>query len=510
LHWRIILRNIASNWTSYLVTALIGFFLTPVILHSLGTTGYGLWTLVISLTGYFGLLDLGIRSSVGRFVARYVALDDENRVNRIVSSALLMLATAGLVGLLLTGIAVRFFFGAFHIEQQYEFPARIAMLMTGLNMCCALPLGVFSAVLVALERFDILSAVTVIGELVRALLVVIALKLGYGLIVLASIALFISVAEYSAMLIFAKLLYRPLKLSVAAIDRAAIKDLFNFGIFRFISIVATQLIFYSDSVVLGVLLGASAITYFSIAGSLVNYGRNIVSVVTDTLYPMATRMDAKQDISGLQQLLFVGTKLALLVCVPICIGFMFLGRHFIALWMGGAYASSAAILLVLTIPQFGAMSQYASTLVLAGMAKHRVLAYLALAEGLANLGLSIVLARKIGLMGVAWGTVIPDLICMSLIVPLYTSRILKVDVGTYLRRAYLGPLSSAIPTAAVAYAFSRVIDRPSWIGFAGEVLAMCGVFASISAFTCFDSDQRSSIIRRVRNLIPGEALVRES
>ena len=58
---RVILRNIFSNWTGYLITILVGFFLAPFVLHHLGNTGYGVWTLVLSLTGYFGLLDLGIR-----------------------------------------------------------------------------------------------------------------------------------------------------------------------------------------------------------------------------------------------------------------------------------------------------------------------------------------------------------------------------------------------------------------------------------------------------------------
>src|SRR5687767_14498774 len=107
-----------SNWTSYLVTAAVGFVLAPVIVHSLGDTGYGLWTLVLAMTGYFGLLDLGIRSSVGRFVTRYMALDDERSVNRTVSTAFVILGLGGVLAFLATlGITV-FLFDSFRIEPD--------------------------------------------------------------------------------------------------------------------------------------------------------------------------------------------------------------------------------------------------------------------------------------------------------------------------------------------------------------------------------------------------------
>src|SRR5438094_959115 len=117
-----------SNWTSYLVTAVISFMVAPIVVHSLGDTGYGLWTLVVSL------------------------------------------------------------------------------------------------------------------------------KLGFGLVALALIGLLLTAIQYSAMAAFAKTLYRPLRVSLRLVDRSSLRDLFSFGVYRFIWIVANQLIFYSDSVVIGMYL----------------------------------------------------------------------------------------------------------------------------------------------------------------------------------------------------------------------------------------------------------------
>lgn len=476
---------------------MVGFTLAPIVVHSLGNTGYGLWTLVLSLTGYFGLLDLGIRSSVGRFVARYIALNDHERVNRTVNTAMIMLTCGGALALTVTILVIQFFYGSFKIEPQFASAGRTALLLTGLNTSLILPLSVFSSILIALERFDVLAGVTIAGEVLRAFLVVTFLKLGFGIVSLALISLGITVFEYSAIGICATQFYRPLKLGFHLADRGTLKELFSFGIFRFIWVVANQLIFYSDTVVIGLFLSTGAITYYAIAGSLINYGRNVVSLVTDTLYPTATRMDAKQDVAGLQNLLILGTKIALLVAIPLCLGFVFLGKQFIILWMGPAYASSAVFLAVLTIPQLGSMSQYASALILAGMAKHRVLAYFALAEGVANLILSIILVRKIGLIGVAWGTVIPDLLCTTVLVPLYTLHMLKLDLWDYIRKAFVRPLLAGIPTAAIAYTLPGMIGNPSWVRFAGEVGAVGGSFLLTSYFVCLDRKQREAVMNKL-------------
>jgi O-antigen/teichoic acid export membrane protein len=402
------------------------------------------------------------------------------------------------------------FFPAFHVEPQFQAAGRTALLLTGLNMGLILPLGVFSAILVGLERFDILSGITVAGELTRAVLVFTFLKAGYGLISLAVIGLVITISVYSAIIISAKVLCRPLKVNLRLVNRTTLSELFGFGIHRFLWIVANQVIFYSDSLVIGYFLGAGSITVFAIAGSLINYGRNVVSLVTDTFYPAATRLDERQDLAGLRELLIAGTRVALLVAIPLCLGLIFLGKQFIILWMGKPYASSAVFLTVLAIPQLSAMSQYVSALVLAGMAKHRALAYLALAEGAANLALSIYLVRKIGLIGVAWGTVIPDLVCMTVIVPLYTLRILKMGVGEYVARAYVGPALCAIPTGITAYAFSRFIEDPSWPLFGGEVLIITGMFAMISYFVCLTDGERDSLREKVQRFFNRDVVVNET
>jgi O-antigen/teichoic acid export membrane protein len=499
-----------SNSAGYATTAVIGFLLAPLVVHALGNTGYGLWTLILSLTGYFGLLDLGIRSSVGRFVARYLALNDEDSLNRTVSTAVLVLSCCGLLALTASLIVALIFFDAFHVAIHYRSAARLALVITGVNVTCILPLSVFSAVLIGLERFDIVSGISIVSEVVRAVLVVIALKFGGELVALALISLLMTAIQYSAMIAFAKALHRRLRVRLGLVDMATVRRLFGFSVFRFIWIVANQLIFYSDSIVIGAFLGAAAITPFAIAGSLINYGRNVVSLVTDTLAPSASRMDAVADVNGLRRLLVIGTRISLAIAVPLCIGYFFLGGHFIGLWMGKAYVSSAVFLAVLTIPQITSMSQYTSALILAGMARHRALAYLAITEGIANLALSIVLVQKYGLIGVAWGTVIPNVVLNGVVVPIYTLGVLQMSAWEYIRRAFVRPLACGIPAALLAFGFWRLGDTVSWFVFLIEAAGVTAVFAGCAYFIGLERTERSRLVTNVNIILRREVAAHEA
>src|SRR3954453_20056154 len=102
---RQILRNVGSTWFALGLNVVVGILLSPYILHRLGDDAFGLWILIFSATGYYGLFDLGIRSSIVRFVAKYSANDENEQLNRLVNTAIFSYSLIGLTALVLTFIA---------------------------------------------------------------------------------------------------------------------------------------------------------------------------------------------------------------------------------------------------------------------------------------------------------------------------------------------------------------------------------------------------------------------
>ena len=93
----VFVRNIFSNTAGFLVTAAVALFLAKYVQEALGKSANGVWQVLIALTGYYALLDLGVRSAVGQYVTRYSATGDIDSVNRTLNTALrLLLCVAGL------------------------------------------------------------------------------------------------------------------------------------------------------------------------------------------------------------------------------------------------------------------------------------------------------------------------------------------------------------------------------------------------------------------------------
>jgi O-antigen/teichoic acid export membrane protein len=69
----------------------IAFLLSPFLIHTLGDTQYGVWSVIAALTGYMALLDLGVSSAVAKYVSKYKALNDYRSLNIVMSTGLAIL-----------------------------------------------------------------------------------------------------------------------------------------------------------------------------------------------------------------------------------------------------------------------------------------------------------------------------------------------------------------------------------------------------------------------------------
>jgi O-antigen/teichoic acid export membrane protein len=167
-------KNVGAAWLSLLVHLVTGFFLSAYILHKLGDVAFGLWVLVFSLTGYYGLFDFGIRTSVIRYAAGFAATRDEERLTRFVNNSLAAYCVIGFLTLGVTGLA-SFYLGAlFLISPALLRTGEWLHLIVGAEVALGFPASVFAGILEGFQKFSWQSSTQVVFTLLRAVLIVVS------------------------------------------------------------------------------------------------------------------------------------------------------------------------------------------------------------------------------------------------------------------------------------------------------------------------------------------------
>jgi O-antigen/teichoic acid export membrane protein len=485
-----IVKNVFSTWTGYFVAFAINFFLSPYVVHHLGNTGYGTWTLISSLTGYLGLLDFGVRGAVTRYVVKFHTIQDNESASRVASSGMLIFAASGLFAIAIaTGLSV-FAVGKFRIPPSYYSAAQIVLVVAGLNVAASLLGGVFGGIIAALQRFDVLNGTDVFVSLCRALVIVGALHRGNGLVTLACIQLLFTVVRGVVNYALSRRLYPGLKISFARADCSHARMIFAFSVYMFLIQVSGDLIFYADTVVIGAFLPVALITFFVIGGNLVEYTRVILTGISFPLGPLASQLEAKGDVAGLKETLLTSTRLGTAVVVPILVTFMIRGGTFIGLWMGSQYIEvSGHILRILTLLMFFIAGTHLAGSVTLGIGKHKPLVLVRGLEGLCNLGLSILWVRTMGIAGVAWGTTIPG-IAFCFFWPWYMHKILDIRPIQFIVDCWLRPWSCLIPFAVATYGVERWWPVSRLLMFFLQIVLILPVALAGIWFGCVDRKHR--------------------
>ncbi len=79
-------KSIGSNWVVTVASIVMVYFLTPFTIHRLGDDGYGTWNLINAITGYLGLLVLGVPMASVRYFSQHIAKGDDRKLNEAIGS----------------------------------------------------------------------------------------------------------------------------------------------------------------------------------------------------------------------------------------------------------------------------------------------------------------------------------------------------------------------------------------------------------------------------------------
>lgn len=503
---RVLFRNVLSNWLGFACQIAIAFFLTPFVLHSLGDANYGIWMLVLGLTGYYGLLDIGFRAGITQFVTRHLARRDFDRMNATISTAILALSGCGVI-IAIASVALSWLAPlAFAIPPEAVAGAQYCIVVIGLSTAIQFVFFPFSSVFAATQRYDISNAIGVATRLFSAAATVLVLRSGGGLAELSLVYGATNIAGYLIRWRVSYLILPQLRVSLRSASMTSLGAIASFGIWSFLSQSAVQLKTYSSTLIIGFFMPLEAIAPFAIATGLVGHFESIFRSFAVVFFPAATHLDATGDNSALKKMYLYGSRtLLLLAFVMASVGVVWTNEFF-TLWIGPEFVSDArftsvSLLFWLSLAAcIAVVAQKIGNQILLGTRRVKWLAILLVVEAIANLSLAISLIPFLGLLGAALAALLPAIVFQGLIHPVVLCHVLDISIFDYVRSVYSRPLKTLLVLLPILCLLHTALpSATSWWR-----LLMAGTLAGSSAIAvlfcfAFEPEERGRILSFVSN-----------
>jgi len=478
---RIVARNIFWNYAGMAATMAAGFITAPFLINRLGSTTYGLWILIGSFTGYFGLLDLGVRGSIGRFIAFHRGRHDHGAVNEILSTAFAFLCVPAGITVLGTMASALVFFFMFDVPPEETLDVRTALIIVGVNLAVSFPLSAYDSTLWALQRFDAINVVDIVVVACRTILTFFCISRGCGLVSIAMLMLAATLITGMAKGIIAHRLVPQLAIRARHVRRRRGRELLGYSFWYLLLSMNRMFTSQLSRLLIGSCLGAALVTPFSIAASVIGYGNALLVAWTGVLAPVATAYHAGDQHDRQRRLYLRGSRFCTYFACVMVGGYLFLGHPFLSLWIAKDLGASFSVLVVLAVGELLPMAQSVAGNILLGVARHKFVAATTLMEAVICATLTAVLIHYRDLVGPALAVAVAGGLCRGLLIAVYACRVIGCTFAEYLRHSFIPPMLYALPAVgALGMATGRLVPV-SWFEFVIYSAAYTIVCAGIGA-----------------------------
>jgi O-antigen/teichoic acid export membrane protein len=498
------LKNIGSNWVATLVTVAAAYVLTPFTLHKLGDDGYGTWNLINSITGYLGLLVLGVPMASVRYFAQHVAEGDVRKLNEVIGGCTALYLILGGIAFL-SGVGLYAFFRlTYHIPATFQSDAQWAFALTvlfvALGFVGLLPNGVLAAHDVWVPR----NVIRLGGVLLRLGLTIGLLTLRASLVALALVQLACLAFDFGLCWLLIRRRYPETRIRLADFDWVMARRILSFSLYVLVLNAGARLSFETDSLVIGAFQDVGSIPYFTVANSLIIYLMEFIVAIAAVVMPTATKLKTQGRSAELRDVFLKWSKIALSLTMMAGLFLIVLGPRFIAWWIGPAFETpSGQVLQILMVSYVIFLPVRGVALpILMGLGKPGLPTIGSLIAGVLNLGLSILLVRPLGLAGVALGTAIPNVL-LAAAVFLQACRELGTPVGEYVRYVFPRAALGAFPVLALLLWLKLDREVRSLGELAGAGVAMALLFGVTWVFYVYRNDPYVDLRGRLARLWVG-------
>lgn len=480
------------SYIAIAINIILGIVYTPWLIHTIGDSDYGLYTIAASLISMF-VMDFGLGTAITKFISQYRAEKNAKAASDVISISVQLYI---LLDLIIACVLIVIFFLIDSIYINFT-PTelerfKVVYLIVAVFNIVSFPFIPTSGVLMAYERFVGLNICDVISKIGTVIITVIALLHGGGLYALVTVNAVVNLFVIIIKIVLIKM-QTDVKISIFCRNKTILKSLLGFSVWITIMVITQRLVVNITPSMIGAMVGAGAATLFSIANTLEGYCFTVGNVLTNMFLPKISRVlqsdDVKKELTGL--MIRVG-RIQLIVAGLIIIGLFSVGRDFIICWMGEEYVISYYCALLMIVPNFFNWPLLIAATALTAINRVKEPAIVNVCTAAINIALEVFTIPQWGVLGAAIAICISYLFRAFAMIYLYR-KYLQVDLAVFIKSTYIKLFIPLLFVGIIGVIIGKMISMTGWMGLIAEGSLVVLIFIVIIGIFGLTSDEKSQI-----------------
>ena len=498
---------------SYVVIALnmvIGIAYTPFLTRMLGQSEYGLYSLVASVISYLTILDLGFGNAITIYTAKYLAKKDKENENKLHGMFFIIYIIigiiAGIIGFILFLNVDKLFGSSMNYEELQK--AKVLMGILTFNLVITFPFSIFSSIITAYEKFIFNKVLNIVRIILTPVVMIPLLFMGYKSIALVIMTTLINIACLIINMVYA-LKKLDVKLKFKGFDFKLLKEIFAYSFFIFLNTIIDKINWNVDNFILGTVSGTVAVAVYAVAAQFNNMYLSFSTAISGVLLPRAAKMEATNCSNEEFTNIFIKTgRIQYIIMALIMTGYILFGKFFITILFGNEYQTAYYIGLILMLPVTIPLIQNMGLNIIQAKNKNKFRTLVFFFIAIANVLISIPLAKIYGGIGTAIGTAISLIIGQGFIMNIYYHKKIHIDMIKFWKEI----LKMTIPVLLSFFIGGVVcifIKNTGIIIFGVKVVIYIIIYLSLMWLLGMNESEKDlvrKIIKSVRSKIEGKTI----
>jgi O-antigen/teichoic acid export membrane protein len=489
------------SYISIMIGNIIVLIYTPFMLRALGSSEFGIYSICNTVGSSIAMLDAGFGVAAIKYIVR--DKNDKTKLPYTLGSLMLVNIFLGIIAFILTGSIAAgsdIFFAKSMNEHELSSVSTILWL-TCIYIMLSFMTSVFSAVVVAFERFIFIKIVDIIKSLMLPILIVPFLLWGYKAIAMSLITLLVFILMNVAKIIFA-FSHLKIRVSFKKINWDLIKQALPFAGIVVFKLLLDRIYWNGGQLVLGAVSGTIAVAIFALALQLSGYYNYIAQSINNLFLPRCSELSKNKDILGLSNLFVKVSRIQTMILgIFLCV-FCVFGKLFIELWAGSEYKDAFYCCLFIMIPYTIPLTQGVGNSILQTENKLRFQTIIYSVIATCVLIMSFFLGKSFGAIGCS----LSISVCI-LIGEICAMNYYYFKIGMDIRKFWANSVRILFPMIVVSLVFmviSYFTFVASWLYFAINVLLMTIILFIVTYRYNMLREERilfNSALNKVKSLI---------